>query len=35
MAEYILQDNGKMVVLNTGWKDGKFKIAYREKLRNI
>lgn len=27
MAEYILQDNGKVVVLNTGWKDGKFKIA--------
>ena len=27
MAEYILQDDGKVVVLNTGWKDGKFKIA--------
>ena len=27
MAQYILQDNGKVVVLNTGWKDGKFKIA--------
>lgn len=27
MAEYILQDNGKVVVLNTGWKDGKFKLA--------
>ena len=27
MAEYILQDNGKVVVLNTGWKDGKFKVA--------
>lgn len=27
MAEYSLQDNGKVVVLNTGWKDGKFKIA--------
>jgi lipocalin len=27
MAEYILQDNGKVVVLNTGWKNGKFKLA--------
>ena len=27
MAEYILQDSGKVVVLNTGWKYGKFKIA--------
>lgn len=27
MAEYILQDDGKVVVLNTGWKDGKFKLA--------
>ena len=27
MAQYILQDNGKVVVLNTGWKDGKFKLA--------
>ena len=27
MAQYILQDDGKVVVLNTGWKDGKFKIA--------
>lgn len=27
MANYILQDNGKVVVLNTGWKDGKFKLA--------
>ena len=27
MAEYILQDNGKVFVLNTGWKNGKFKIA--------
>ena len=27
MAEYILQDDGKVVVLNTGWKDGKFKVA--------
>ena len=27
MAEYILQDNGKVFVLNTGWKDGKFKVA--------
>lgn len=27
MAEYILQDDGKVVVLNTGWKNGKFKLA--------
>ena len=27
MAQYILQDDGKVVVLNTGWKDGKFKVA--------
>ena len=27
MAEYLLQDNGKVFVLNTGWKDGKFKVA--------
>lgn len=27
MAEYILQDDGKVIVLNTGWKNGKFKIA--------
>lgn len=27
MAQYILQDDGKVVVLNTGWKNGKFKIA--------
>ena len=27
MAEYILQDYGKVVVLNTGWKDGRFKVA--------
>ena len=27
MAQYIMQDNGKVVVLNTGWKDGKFKLA--------
>lgn len=27
MAEYILQDDGKVFVLNTGWKDGKFKVA--------
>ena len=27
MARYILQDDGKVVVLNTGWKDGKFKLA--------
>lgn len=27
MAEYILQDDGKVIVLNSGWKDGKFKLA--------
>ncbi len=27
MAEYILQDDGKVFVLNSGWKDGKYKIA--------
>ena len=27
MAQYILQDDGKVFVLNSGWKDGKFKIA--------
>ena len=27
MAQYILQDDGKVVVLNTGWEDGKFKLA--------
>lgn len=27
MAEYILQDDGKVIVLNTGWKDGKYKVA--------
>jgi lipocalin len=27
MAQYILQDDGKVVVLNTGWKDGNFKLA--------
>ena len=27
MAQYVLQDDGKVVVLNTGWKDGKFKLA--------
>ena len=27
MAQYILQDDGKVVVLNTGWKNGKFKLA--------
>jgi lipocalin len=27
MAQYILQDDGRVVVLNTGWKDGKFKLA--------
>ena len=27
MAEYILQDDGKVVVLNTGWKNGKYQVA--------
>lgn len=27
MAQYILQDDGTVVVLNTGWKNGKFKVA--------
>ena len=27
MAEYILQDDGKVFVLNSGWKNGKFKVA--------
>ena len=27
MAEYILQDNGKVFVLNSGWKNGKFEVA--------
>ena len=27
MAEYILQDDGKVIVLNTGWKGGKFELA--------
>lgn len=27
MAQYILQDDGKVIVLNTGWKNGKFKLA--------
>ena len=27
MAQYILQDDGKVVVLNTGWKNGEFKLA--------
>lgn len=27
MAQYILQDDGKVVVLNSGWKDGNFKLA--------
>ena len=27
MAQYVLQDDGKVVVLNTGSKDGKFKLA--------
>ena len=27
MAQYILEDDGKVVVLNTGWKKGKFKLA--------
>lgn len=26
-AEYILRDDGKVEVLNSGWKDGKFKMA--------
>ena len=27
MAEYILQDDGKVFVLNSGWKNGKYKVA--------
>ena len=27
MAEYIRQDDGKVFVLNTGWKNGKFEVA--------
>ena len=27
MAQYILQDDGTVVVLNTGWKNGMFKLA--------
>ena len=27
MAQYILEDDGKVVVLNTGWKNGKYKVA--------
>jgi lipocalin len=27
MAQYILQDDGKVFVLNSGWKNGQFKIA--------
>ena len=27
MAQYILQDDGTVVVLNTAWKDGQFKLA--------
>ena len=27
MAQYILQDDGTVVVLNTGWKNGQFKLA--------
>ena len=27
MAQYILQDDGTVVVLNTAWKDGLFKLA--------
>ena len=27
MANYILQEDGTVVVLNTGWKNGKYKIA--------
>jgi lipocalin len=26
-AEYILRDDGKVDVINSGWKDGKFKLA--------
>lgn len=35
MAEYILQDNGKVLVLNTGWKGGKFKLIWVDQSRNI
>lgn len=27
MAEYILQDDGTVAVINTGWKNGKFKVT--------
>ena len=27
MAEYLLRDDGKVDVLNSGWKDGKYKVA--------
>ena len=27
MALYILQDDGKVIVMNSGWKDGEFKLA--------
>ena len=27
MAQYILQDDGTVIVLNTAWRDGQFKIA--------
>ena len=27
MAQYILEDDGMVVVLNTGWKNGEFKLA--------
>ena len=27
MAQYILQDDGKVVVLNSGWKNGEYKLA--------
>lgn len=27
MAEYILQDDGTVAVINSGWKNGKFKVA--------
>lgn len=27
MAEYILQDDGTVFVMNTAWEDGKFKVA--------
>lgn len=27
MAEYVLQEDGKVFVLNTGWKNGQFQVA--------